>query len=201
MTTHYKGWMKKLLEVEFDKLRKGQLAKEAAWSLRRLWEGMREAALKGDFYWCWSDKEQFKFEFKMGELCVFTTSHISPNPQGEAQIFIRREGGEEHILPEWQAGVESYQPNKVYELLIDYKGKRYSAKTFLPLPTPLQSVSFVPTTENPLYGELKAILSDPPVQTDYYKLETRRIDIFQGSVIDEIFKRARRSYFRDRYIS
>ncbi|MEN9304623.1 MAG: hypothetical protein RL264_3052 [Bacteroidota bacterium] len=91
------------------------------------------------------------------------------------------------------------QPNKVYELLIDYKGKRYSAKTFLPLPTPLQSVSFVPTTENPLYGELKAILSDPPVQTDYYKLETRRIDIFQGSVIDEIFKRARRSYFRDRY--
>ncbi|OQW92495.1 MAG: hypothetical protein BWK78_01565 [Thiotrichaceae bacterium IS1] len=119
MTTQYKAWMKTLLEVAFDKLRKGQLAEEAAWSLRRLWEGIREAALKGDFHWCWSDHEHFKFEFNLKELCVFTTAHISPNQRGEAQIFIRRGFSEEHILPEWQAGVDSYQPNKVYEVVRD----------------------------------------------------------------------------------
>ncbi|NJO17000.1 MAG: hypothetical protein HC877_15045 [Thioploca sp.] len=119
MTTQYEDWMKKLVEVEFNQLRQGQLTENAAWSLRRLWEGMREAALKGDFHWHWSAQERFEFDFKMGEICVFTTTHISSNPEGEAQIFIRRESGEEHFLPEWQAGVEIYQPNKVYEVVRD----------------------------------------------------------------------------------
>jgi hypothetical protein len=115
MTVRYKERMKKLIEVEFNQLRKGLLSEKNAKSLRQLWEEMRDAALKGDFHFQWH--RYFEFEFM--EHCVFNTSHVSPNENGEAQIFIRREHGNEDILPEWQAGVYIYQPNKIYDVVRD----------------------------------------------------------------------------------
>ncbi len=114
MTARYKEQMDKLIKDEFNQLRKGLLSEENAKSIRRLWEEMRDAALKGDFHFQWN--RYFDFDFM--EYCVFKTSHVSPNKEnGEAQIYIRREHGNEYILPEWQAGVYTYQPNKIYEVV------------------------------------------------------------------------------------
>ena len=91
------------------------------------------------------------------------------------------------------------QSEKTYELIIDHQGKKYNAQTYLPAPTPLQSIYWKLEPETVEYGYSWAKLQDPPGQFDAYKWEVRRINQINGEDLDQIFRRGFGAYREDRY--
>jgi hypothetical protein len=91
------------------------------------------------------------------------------------------------------------QAEKTYELIINHQGKLYKAKTFLPAPTPLQSIYWKLDPETVEYGYSWARLQDPPGQFDAYKWEVRRINKVNGEDLDQTFRRGFGAYREDRY--
>ncbi len=91
------------------------------------------------------------------------------------------------------------QAEKTYELIIDHQGKNYTAKTYLPAPTPLQSIYWKLEPETGEYGYSWARLQDPPGQFDAYKWEVRRINKVNGEDLDQTFRRGFGAYREDRY--
>ena len=91
------------------------------------------------------------------------------------------------------------QAEKTYELIISHQGKIYTAKTFLPEPTPLQSLYWKLEPETVEYGYSWAKLQDPPGQFDAYKWEVRRINKTNSEDLDQTFRRGFGAYREDRY--
>ena len=91
------------------------------------------------------------------------------------------------------------QAEKTYELIISHQGKNYTAKTFLPEPTPLQSLYWKLEPETVEYGYSWAKLQDPPGQFDAYKWEVRRINKKNSEDLDQTFRRGFGAYREDRY--
>ena len=91
------------------------------------------------------------------------------------------------------------QAEKTYELIISHQGKIYTAKTFLPEPTPLQSLYWKLEPETVEYGYSWAKLQDPPGQFDAYKWEVRRINKKNSEDLDQTFRRGFGAYREDRY--
>jgi hypothetical protein len=91
------------------------------------------------------------------------------------------------------------QAEKTYELIINHKGTQYNAKTYLPAPTPLQSLYWKLEPETFNYGYSWAKLQDPPGQFDAYKWEVRRINKINGEDLDQTFRRGFGAYRQDKY--
>ena len=91
------------------------------------------------------------------------------------------------------------QAEKTYELIISHQGKIYTAKTYLPEPTPLQSLYWKLEPETVEYGYSWAKLQDPPGQFDAYKWEVRRINKKNSEDLDQTFRRGFGAYREDRY--
>ena len=91
------------------------------------------------------------------------------------------------------------QAEKNYELIISHQGKTYNAKTYLPAPTPLQSLYWKLEPETIEYGYSWAKLQDPPGQYDAYKWEIRRINQKDGKDLDQTFRRGYGAYRDDKY--
>lgn len=91
---------------------------------------------------------------------------------------------------------------KTYDLLIEYKDKKYTSTTFLPFPTPLQQLSWKLEPETGEYGYAYAKLADPPNQYDAYRWESKRINTtIEGNPLDYTFRRGNGggSHFSDKY--
>lgn len=92
------------------------------------------------------------------------------------------------------------QQEKTYELVINHQGKEYSGKTYLPAPTPLESLYWKLEPETIEYGYSWARLHDPTGQYDAYKWEVKRINTkSDGQPIDQIFKKGFGAYTNDQY--
>ena len=92
------------------------------------------------------------------------------------------------------------QQEKSYELVINYQGKKYYGNTYLPAPTPLESLYWKLEPETIEYGYSWARLHDPAGQYDAYKWEVKRINTkSDGQPLDQIFKKGFGAYTDDHY--
>jgi len=92
--------------------------------------------------------------------------------------------------------------NSSYELIIKYESKTYKSTTFIPLPSSLDNLYWIPEISNPLYGKSWARLSDNSTQYDAYKWEVRRINKnSENEDLDLIFRKTNDAYFDDRFFN
>ncbi len=91
------------------------------------------------------------------------------------------------------------EPDKNYELIINHQGKSYKAITYIPVPTPLESLYWKLEPETIEYGYSWAKLQDPPGQFDAYKWEVKRINKKNGEELDQTFRKGFGAYRQDKY--
>lgn len=145
-------------------------------------------------------------------ICNNDTFSLSPIPIYELPLvsqkrmaeILRLELEEVQLLPIEVYTTEDFigEVNKSYQLLIDYDGKIFTGSTYLPPPTPLDTLYWKREPQTQDYGFSWARLTDPYQTLDAYRWEVRRINQNEiGEELDPIFRRARGGIFSDAYFN
>lgn len=134
-------------------------------------------------------------------LTLFSIPELPIDSQKKVAEMLRLNWNEALLLPikVYSSNALIAESNQSYTLKIDHQGQSYQGTTHLPLPTPLDSIYWKPSPENSSYGYSWAKLSDPANQFDAYKWEVKRIHFFNGSPIDDIYKRGFGGFFSDQF--
>lgn len=91
---------------------------------------------------------------------------------------------------------------KTYTLEIKYKGKTFEGETSILNPVPLDTVYWMPNSENTEYGLSVGRLSDPKNEYNAYKWEAKRINIqSNGEELDTLFRKGGNGYFDDKFFN
>ncbi len=94
------------------------------------------------------------------------------------------------------------EKGKTYALDINYKGKSYNGSTSLLNPVPLDTIYWMPNSENTEYGLSVGRLSDPKYEYNAYKWEAKRINIqSNGEELDTLFRKGGSAYFDDKFFN
>jgi hypothetical protein len=88
---------------------------------------------------------------------------------------------------------------KTYTLTIVDQGKTLSGSTTLAPPVALDSLSWIPESQDSLYGYCKAKLTDPAGQNNAYKWEMKVITNTLNGPKDNIFRSSSSPYFSDQF--
>lgn len=145
-------------------------------------------------------------------ICQNDTFTLNPVPiyalplksQKRMAEILRLELEEVQLLPIEVYTTEAFvgQINKTYQLHITYEGKTYKGSTYLPTPTPLDTLYWKREPQTQDYGFSWARLKDPFQTSDAYRWEVRRINQNEnGEELDPIFRRARGGIFSDAYFN
>jgi hypothetical protein len=136
-------------------------------------------------------------------LSLYTIPELPIESQKKVAEMLRLDWNEALLLP-----IKVYSTNELvaeatqsYTLHITHQGKSYQGTTYLPAPTPLETLYWKPSSENNSYGYSWAKLSDPANQFDAYKWEVKRLNVFQGAPIDDIYKRGFGGFFSDKFFN
>lgn len=134
-------------------------------------------------------------------LTLFTIPELPIDSQKKVAEMLRLDWNEALLLP-----IKVYstialiaEASQSYTLHISHQGKSYQGTTYLPKPTPLDTLYWKSEPGTNLYGYSWAKLSDPAHQFDAYKWEVKRINIFHGAPIDDIYKRGYGGFFSDQF--
>ena len=134
-------------------------------------------------------------------LSLYTIPELPIESQKKVAEMLRLDWNEALLLP-----IKVYSSNDLiaeasqsYTLHISHDGKNYAGTTYLPTPTPLDTVFWKPEPGTTDYGYSWARLSDPKNQFDAYKWEVKRIHLFNGAPIDDIYKRGYGGFFSDQF--
>lgn len=145
-------------------------------------------------------------------ICNNDTFSLSPIPIYELPLvsqkrmaeILRLELEEVQLLPVEVYTTQAFvgEVNKSYRLHIAYEGKVFSGSTYLPMPTPLDTLYWKREPQTQDYGFSWARLTDPYQTSDAYRWEVRRINQNEnGEELDPIFRRARGGIFSDAYFN
>lgn len=136
-------------------------------------------------------------------LTLFTIPELPIESQKKVAEMLRLDWNEALLLPikVYSSTVLIAEASQAYTLKISHQGKTYQGTTYLPTPTPLEALYWKPSTENNSYGYSWAKLIDPANQFDAYKWEVKRLNVFQGAPIDDIYKRGFGGFFSDKFFN
>jgi hypothetical protein len=134
-------------------------------------------------------------------LTLFTIPELPIESQKKVAEMLRLDWNEALLLPikVYSSTVLIAEASHSYTLKISHQGKSYQGTTYLPTPTPLDTIYWKPETNQ--YGYSWAKLSDPAQQFDAYKWEVKRLNIFNGEPIDDIYKRGFGGFFSDQFFN
>ena len=136
-------------------------------------------------------------------LLSFTIPELPIESQKKVAEMLRLDWNEALLLPikVYSSTVLIAEASQAYTLKISHQGKSYQGTTYLPTPTPLEALYWKPSTENNSYGYSWGKLIDPANQFDAYKWEVKRLNVFQGAPIDDIYKRGFGGFFSDKFFN
>ncbi len=134
-------------------------------------------------------------------LTLFTIPELPIESQKKVAEMLRLDWNEALLLPikVYSSTVLIAEASQAYTLKISHQGKTYQGTTYLPTPTPLDTIYWKPETNQ--YGYSWAKLSDPAQQFDAYKWEVKRLNILNGEPIDDIYKRGFGGFFSDQFFN
>ncbi|MFM6934839.1 MAG: DUF4249 domain-containing protein [Flavobacteriales bacterium] len=135
------------------------------------------------------------------QLSLFTIPELPIESQKKVAEMLRINWNEALQLPikVYSTTALVAQANHSYCLFIEHDGQTFKGTTHIPEPTPLDTVYWKLEPETIEYGYSWAKLSDPAHQFDAYKWEVKRINIKNGKVVDDLFKRGFGGFFSDQF--
>lgn len=134
-------------------------------------------------------------------LTLFTIPELPIESQKKVAEMLRLDWNEALLLPikVYSSTVLIAEASQAYTLQINHQGKTYQGTTYLPTPTPLDTIYWKSEPGTNQYGYSWAKLSDPAQQFDGYKWEVKRLNMFKGAPIDDIYKRGFGGFFSDQF--
>jgi hypothetical protein len=134
-------------------------------------------------------------------LSLYTIPELPVESQKKVAEMLRLDWNEALLLPikVYSSNELIAEANQSYTLRILHQGKSYQGTTYLPTPTPLDTLYWKPSVQNNLYGYSWAKLSDPAHHFDAYKWEVKRLNFFDGAPIDNLYKRGFGGFFSDEF--
>jgi len=134
-------------------------------------------------------------------LSLFTIPELPVESQKKVAEMLRMNWNEALQLPikVYSTTALVAQANHSYCLFIEHDGQTFKGTTHIPEPTPLDTVYWKLEPETIEYGYSWAKLSDQAHQFDAYKWEVKRINIKNGKVVDDLFKRGFGGFFSDQF--
>ncbi len=134
-------------------------------------------------------------------LTLYTIPELPIDSQKKVAEMLRLDWNEALLLPikVYSSTVLIAEASQSYTLHISYQGKTYQGTTYLPTPTPLDTIYWKSEPGTNQYGYSWAKLSDPVQQFDAYKWEVKRVNTFNGAPIDDIYKRGFGGFFSDQF--
>jgi hypothetical protein len=136
-------------------------------------------------------------------LILYTIPELPIDSQKKVAEMLRLDWNEVLLLPikVYSSNDLIAEANQSYTLNISHQGKSYQGTTYLPPPTPLDSLYWKSEPGTSDYGYSWAKLSDPAQQFDGYKWEVKRTNLFNGEPIDDIYKRGFGGFFSDEFFN
>ena len=125
---------------------------------------------------------------------VVTTAKVSIS-DGEREEVLTLRRRDEYFPNFLYQGTEIRgEVGKIYTLTVESEGRTYTATTTIPTPIPLDSVWYDPLSPTDTLGYVRAGLTDPGEEENYYRLFTQRVGkddtftpVYLSAVSDEFF--------------